>query len=402
MTEIMLAPLVFVALVLGLSALVLATRRWLVPQGRVPVTVNGAQTIEAPAGATLLEALSGAGIQLPAACGGKGTCGLCRVAVTEGGGPVLPTEAGRLSAADLRKGLRLACQVKLRGPVAVRVDPALISARPMIARAAEARALTPTIRQIVLDLPEGATFSFTPGDFVLVTAPPFHLPLSEIDMSPLPRPSWADAGLVAESDRPETRAYSLANRPEDEGLAVLLVRLALPPPDCRGCPPGVVSSWLFARNPGDEVRLAGPFGEFHIRPGEAEMVFVGGGVGMAPLRAMIHAELARGSTRRMTFFYGARSLADLIFAEEFEALAARHGNFSWVPVLSEPARGEVWEGQRGFVHEALVRLHLERHAAPEACEYYLCGPPVMTRAVVAALEEYGVDRDAILHDDFGG
>lgn len=402
MIEIFLAPVVFVALVLGLAALVLSARRWLVPQGRVPISVNGAQTLEAPAGATLLEALSGAGIQLPAACGGKGTCGLCRVAVTRGGGPVLPTEAGRLSAADLRKGLRLACQVRLREPVAITLDPALISARPVTARVAQARALTPTIRQIVLDLPQGEAFAFTPGDFVLVTAPPFRLALSEIDMSPLPRPFWADAGLIAESDTPQTRAYSLANRPEDTGCAVLLVRLALPPPDCHGCPPGVVSSWMFARKPGDEVPLAGPFGEFHVRPGDAEMVFVGGGVGMAPLRAMIHAELGRGSTRRMTFFYGARSLADLIFADEFEALAVRHGNFSWVPVLSEPAAGDAWEGERGFVHEALIRLHLERHPAPETCEYYLCGPPLMSRAVVAALEDYGVDRDAILYDDFGG
>ncbi|KQI70704.1 hypothetical protein AN191_16720 [Loktanella sp. 5RATIMAR09] len=400
MTTILLATFLFVALVLALSAAVLAVRRRLIPEGGIEIGVNGGQTITGAPGTTLLDALVAEGVALPAACGGKGTCGLCRVHLRSGGGPVLATESGRLSAADLRKGARLACQIRLREPLEVEVDPAFLDAKPHAARVASVKALTPTIKEIVFDLPDGWDFDYVAGDFVLVHAPAFRLPLSEIDMTPMAEPGWAASGLVAQSAAPVTRAYSVANRPEDTGRIVFNIRLALPPPDAKGAPPGVVSSWLFGLKPGDMADLSGPFGEFRAQDTGAEMVFVGGGVGMAPLRAVVADELARGSGRRITYFYGARGPGDLFYAEEHEAMAQAHDSFTWIPVLTEANAG--WAGETGFVHEALIRRHLDIHPAPETCEYYLCGPPMMIRAVTAALDRTGVERRQIFYDDFGG
>lgn len=402
MTEIALATALFVALILAFSLLVLAARGILIPQQSVALTVNGNLRVAASTGTTLLDALTGAGIALPAACGGKGTCGLCRVTLPGSDAPVLPTEAGRLSPADLRAAVRLACQVRVRGALSVTVDPALLDVQTFDCEVVSTRVLTPTIKEIVLAVPSDWPLRLRPGDFVLIGAPAFRLPLADIDMAPLPAPDWSRAGLVAQTVKAVTRAYSVANRPQDEGRIVLDIRLALPPPARAGTPPGVVSSWLLARRVGDRVRASGPFGEFHLQPGTAEIVFVGGGVGMAPLRAMVHAALCEGTDRRMSYYYGARSAVDLIYAGEFEDLASAHANFTWVPVLSEVDHNERWDGERGFVHELLVRRHLDVHPDPDACEYYLCGPPLMTAAVLAALDEAGVDRSRIFNDDFGG
>ena len=401
MIEIALATFLFVAIVLALAFAVLAARRRLMPEGGITVTLNGAREITGPAGGTVLDALLAEGVAIPAACGGKGTCGLCRVRAGAGAGPILPTEAGRLSPAERRAGTRLACQMRLRAPVAVEIDPALLNVETRRARVVSTRALTPTIKEIAFEVPEGWDFAFVPGGFVLVTAPPFRLPFSEIDMAPLAAPGWAGSGLVAETGAPVSRAYSVANRPEDAGRIVLDIRLALPPPNQPGLPPGVVSSWLFGLRQGDEADLSGPFGEFHAQDTDAEMVMIGGGVGMAPLRAIVHDQLARATGRRITYFFGARGPEDLFYTQEFEALAKDHDLFTWVPVLSEKG-GAGWKGETGFVHEALIRRHLEVHHAPESCEYYLCGPPLMIRAVTAALDAAGVELDQIYFDDFGG
>jgi len=405
MTEILFATLIFVLFILALSALVLATRRVLRPGGSVDITLNGTKILSGSPGSTLLEALLTGNVAVPAACGGKGSCGLCRVKVPQGGGPLLQTETDRLSRTEQQDHLRLACQVRLRGDVSVLVDPALLDVTTYSCRVQSSINLTPTIKEIVIDLPTGWDFEFRPGDFVLITAPPFRMNFDGIEIAPEHQADWIKTGLsnrTVETTQPVTRAYSIANRPEDRGRIVLNIRLALPPPAKPHLPPGLMSSWLFGLKQGDEVKVSGPFGEFHVQPGDAEIVCVAGGVGMAPIRAIIHDEVTRNPDRKISFFYGARSTRDLFYASEFEALEQLMPNFGWIPALSEPNEATHWPGAVGFIHDALIRDHLDIHSEPEACEYYLCGPPLMIRAVIAALNEAGVDRDQIFFDDFGG
>ncbi|PWR04568.1 NADH:ubiquinone reductase (Na(+)-transporting) subunit F [Meridianimarinicoccus roseus] len=406
MTEIALGSLVIVALVVGLATGLLALRARLFPSGALEVVVNGSAHIAARRGAKLLDVLHGAEIPVPAACGGKGTCGLCRVAVTgAGAGTPQATERGLLSPKERRAHVRLACQTGLRGDCAVQVPEGIMGAGGGFScTVAETRMLAPLIREIVLDLPRDRPGAFRAGDFMQITAPPYRLDFADLDLPDTFREAWEIAGwrgLRVTSDTEVTRAYSLASRPEDVGRAVFNIRLAVPPAGREDdIPPGLVSSWMFTLKPGDTVTASGPFGDFHIEPGLREMVFIGGGVGMAPLRAMIHQELGAGTSRRMRYFYGARSAADLFYADEFAALARRCGNFTWTPALSDPAPGDRWTGAIGFIHE-ILRTELSGHPAPEDCEFYLCGPPVMIAAVLATLDRLGVGRETIFYDDFG-
>ena len=408
MIEVLFASAVVLALILGLTLGLLAARRRLIPGGALAVTVNEGRVIEAARGDRLLGVLHGAGIGIPAACGGAGTCGLCRVTVTgEGAGQAEATERGVLSPAERRAHVRLACQATLRGPCSVTVPQEILSAGGGFAcKVLSNRMLAPLIRELVLELPPGQPFAWRAGGFLQLTAPPYRLDFGAIAIEPAFAEAWRIAGwpgLVSASDAPVTRAYSIACRPEDaaRGHAVFNIRLAVPPAGRESeVPPGVVSSWLFALKPGDLVEASGPFGEFHVQPTDREMVFIGGGVGMAPLRAMIHEQIGLGTTRRMRYFYGARSVADLFYAGEFEAIAAAHPNFTWTPALSDPAPGDRWTGATGFVHDA-VRKAMSAHPAPEDCEYYLCGPPVMISAVLATLARLGVEPSSIFNDDFG-
>lgn len=406
MTEIFLGAFLIVALIVSLTVALLATRRRLIPAEGVVITVNGRDQITAARGDRLLGVLQGADIGIPAACGGSGTCGLCRVEVTgEGAGQALATEKGILSAAERKANIRLACQTTLRGPCEVTVPQAFLGAKGFACTVASNRQLAPLIRELVLELPKGQSFDFRAGGFLQLTAPPYDLDFATIYLEDRFRAIWRLAdwpNMRASSASAVTRAYSIASRPQDAGRAVFNIRLAVPPAGREhDLPPGVVSSWLFALKPGDTVEASGPFGDFHVQPTQREMVFIGGGVGMAPLRAMIHEQIGAGTTRKMRFFYGARTAADLFYVEEFESIAKQHPNFDWAPALSDPAPGDRWQGATGFVHDT-VRAAMSKHPAPEDCEYYLCGPPIMISAVLHMLAKLGVEPQSIHNDDFGG
>lgn len=405
MTDIFLGSLVLIVLVLALSGVVIAARSILAPSRPATLTLNGTTKIATETGRKLLSALNDNDVLIPSACAGAGTCGLCRVQLSEGGPAPLPIEAARLSPTELRSGVHLACQVTLRGDMAVTVPDDLLAAETFSCRVVSAQPLTPLIREIVLELPDGQRPNIFAGAFVQITAPAFSLGYTEIDVPPQHEKAWVSLrGLSVSSDEAVTRAYSIANRTEDTraGRIVLNIRLALPPPSVRDAPPGIVSSWLFSLKPGDEVSTAGPFGTFRARDSKREMVFIGGGVGMAPLRAMLFEQLeALQTPRKISFWYGARSRVDLFYADELDALAKRHDNFDWTVALSDPDPGDEWSGATGFVHTVAFEKYLRDHPAPENCEYYLCGPPMMISAVMRMLDELGVEPESIFNDDFG-
>jgi Na+-transporting NADH:ubiquinone oxidoreductase subunit F len=403
--EALLSSALVVLLLQALALGVLVARRLLLAPRACVVTLNGARTLPALTSQRLLGVLIDAGVGVPAACGGSGTCGLCRVTVTGGGGEASPTELGRLSAAELRAGVRLACQVRLREDLSVQVPDAMLEVQRFACRVRSNRSLSPFIIELVLEPPAGAHFESRAGQFIQITAPAYVLSFRDIELAPEHAAIWEQLGvreLTARAEQPTERAYSLANRPSDAGSLVLDVRLALPPPGS-AAPPGVVSSYLFGLRPGASVEVSGPYGDFGVQDGERELVFIGGGAGMAPLRALIFDQLERAhSSRKLTFWYGARSRNELFYVEELDALARAHPNFAWTPALSEPLPTDAWQGPVGFIHEVVRDRYLAHHPAPGECEYYLCGPPLMTQAVYAMLAALGVDRGRIFNDDFGG
>lgn len=403
MNEIILGSVLFVAFVLILTAIVVAARALLLPRNDIMVSINKSTSLQAKAGTRLLDILNGAGIAVPAACGGKGTCGQCRVKVTDGAGKALATEAAKLTRQDIAAGMRLACQVTARANLEIEVGEDILGAESWACTVTGSRTLSPLIREIVIQLPDGVTFDFRAGAFIQVTAPPHLRRFSDFDIEPEHAHMWNRFNLrtmTSQCNVAVSRAYSIANRPQDSGCIVLLIRLALPPPTVHDAPPGIVSSYLFGLMAGDIIDVAGPYGEFSAQETGREMVFIGGGVGMAPLRAIIFDQLDTLQTgREMSFWYGARSRIDLFYQDEFDALQAKHSNFSWTPALSEP--GEDWMGTTGFIHDVVLKQHLNKHPAPEDCEYYLCGPPLMIKAVLSMLDEIGVGPESIFFDDFG-
>ncbi len=398
--------LIFTAVVLMLVTVILGARNLLVPSGDVHIDINGERDIASRAGQKLLYALADAGLFVPSACGGGGTCGQCRVKVLRGGGKLLPTESSLINRREAAEGYRLSCQVGLKDDLDVELPRELFGIKQWQCRVRSNRSVSTFIKELVLELPKGEDVAFRAGGYIQIECPPFHVRFSDFEIPEHLRADWDKYDLwklEAGTRHRVTRAYSMANYPGEAGIIMLNVRIATPPPDHPEAPPGIMSSYIFGLGAGDTVTIAGPFGEFFAKETDAEMVFVGGGAGMAPMRSHIFDQLKRlDSKRPISFWYGARSKREIFYRQDFDALAREHDNFTWRIALSHPLPEDDWDGETGFIHKVLFERYLKDHPTPEDCEYYLCGPPMMTAAVIGLLHSLGVEDDNILLDNFGG
>ncbi len=407
MLTILLGVAMFAVVILLLVFGLVIARRKLVASGPVKINLGeeAGRTVETKAGATLLSSLASEEIYVPSACGGKGTCGVCKVKVLEGGGAILPTERTHVTRGEAREGVRLSCQVKVRQDMKVEIPPEVLSVRRWVCRVRSNRNVATYIKELVLELPEGEEVPFRAGGYIQLECPPYSVRYADYDIEPEYRGEWDEGGylsLVAKSREAVSRAYSMANYPEEKGVIILNVRIATPPRDAMHAPPGVATSYIFSLKPGDQVTIAGPFGDFFARDTDAEMCFIGGGAGMAPMRSHIFDQLLRLDTKRkITFWYGARSLREAFYIEDFNRLAAEHENFTWTLALSEPKAEDNWSGPTGFIHKVARELFLKEHPAPEDIEYYMCGPSLMNAAVTDMLLDLGVEPENIMYDSFG-
>ena len=406
MMEVFLGVGFFTGIVLVLVSVILLARSKLVPQGNVTIDINGEKQIQVPTGSKLLGTLADNGLFVPSACGGGGTCAQCRVKIFEGGGSILPTEEGHITKREAREGDRLSCQVTVKQDMKIQVPEEVFGVRKWECTVSSNKNVATFIKELVLELPEGEHVDFRAGGYIQIEAPPHEVHFKDFKVQDRFRADWDKFDVwqyVSKVNEPVMRAYSMANYPEERGLIMLNVRIALPPPRNPDVPPGEMSSYIFSLEEGDKVTISGPFGEFFARETDKEMIFVGGGAGMAPMRSHIFDQLRRIKTdRKMSFWYGARSKNEMFYVEDFDMLDEENANFSWHVALSEPLPEDNWEGPTGFIHEVLYENYLKDHKAPEDCEYYLCGPPMMNAAVIKMLIDLGVERDDILLDDFGG
>ena len=406
MLEIALSVAVFTTVILVLVLIIVMARSKLVARGVVLISVNDQQEFQFPVGVKLLNGLADAGILLPSPCGGNGTCGQCRVRVLSGGGSALPTETSLLSKREIADHVRLACQVAAKQDLRIRIADEFFGVRKLQCEVASNRNVATFIKELVLNIPAGEEFVFRAGGYVQIECPPYDLAFADFQIDEEFRDDWDRYRLWRfESHVNETvsRAYSMANFPLERGIIKLNVRIATPAPGSDDAvPPGIVSSYIFGLTPGDTVTIAGPFGDFFAKETDNEMIFIGGGAGMAPMRAHIFDQLERRrSDRKITFWYGARSGRETFYVEDFDRLAAENENFDWHIALSDPVPTGNWSGYTGFIHDVLYEEYLANHPAPEDCEYYMCGPPMMNTAVIGMLENLGVTPDYILFDDFG-
>lgn len=406
MLDIGLGIVVFTAIILLLVAVILAARSQLVASGEVLININAERELHTRPGGKLLGALAEAGLFVSSACGGGGTCGQCRVRVLDGGGQLLPTEASLISKREAAEGLRLACQLGVKQNLRIELPREVFGVKQWDCRVRSNQSVSTFIKELVLELPEGEGMAFRAGGYIQIECPPYRLSYRDFAIPEAYRRDWDRFDLwryVAETKEPVMRAYSMANYPGEQGILMLNVRIATPPPNKPNAPPGVMSSYIFGLTPGDRVRVSGPFGEFFAKETQAEMVFIGGGAGMAPMRSHIFDQLKRlNSQRKISFWYGARSKRELFYQEDFDALAQAHANFTWRIALSDPQPEDHWAGASGFIHKVLFDEYLSQHPAPEDCEYYMCGPPMMTAAVIGMLKQLGVEEDNLLLDNFGG
>ena len=405
--EIVLGVLMFTVMVLALVAVILAARSKLVSSGNVTIEINGdpEKSITVPAGGKLLNALADKGVFLASACGGGGTCAQCKCQILEGGGSMLPTEESHFTLREGKEGWRLSCQVAVKQDMKIHVEDDVFGVKKWECTVESNPNVATFIKELTLRLPEGENVDFRAGGYVQLECPPHTVHYKDFEIQPEYRGDWDKFDMwryVSKVTEPTIRAYSMANYPEERGVVKFNIRIASPPPGT-DLPPGIMSSYVFSLKPGDKIDVYGPFGEFFARDTDNEMVFVGGGAGMAPMRSHIFDQLMRLKTKRkITFWYGARSLREAFYIDEFDKLAAENPNFTWHLALSDPLPEDNWTGPTGFIHNVLYENYLKDHEAPEDCEYYMCGPPMMNSAVIKLLEDMGVEPDNILLDDFGG
>lgn len=407
MIEILVGVALFTLILLMLVGIILGAKSVLVASGNVEVLINGEKTVQAPVGSKLLGALADAELYVASACGGGGTCGQCRVNVLEGGGSILPTETGHINKREAAAGGRLSCQLTVKQNMKIQVPDEVFGVRKWECTVRSNNNVATFIKELVLELPVGETVPFRAGGYIQIECPPHDLKYDEFNVEERFRGDWDKFNLwkiESHVKEPVLRAYSMANYPEEAGIIMLNVRVATPPPSMLDeVPAGAMSSWIFNLKPGDKANISGPFGEFFAKQTDNEMVFIGGGAGMAPMRSHIFDQLMRlNSSRKITFWYGARSLRETFYVDHFNKLQEEHENFQWHLALSDPQPEDNWTGYTGFIHNVLNENYLKDHPAPEDCEYYMCGPPMMNAAVVDMLQELGVEDDHIMLDDFGG
>ncbi|MDB4448011.1 NADH:ubiquinone reductase (Na(+)-transporting) subunit F [Roseivirga sp.] len=433
MSSIIITSIVaFSAVILLLVLILLYAQSKLVQSGDVKIIVNGdeANPIIAAAGSTLLNTLSSKKIFLPSACGGGGTCAMCKCTINEGGGDVLPTEVGHLSRAEQKEGVRLTCQVKVKNDMRIHIPEEIFGIKKWECEVVSNYNVASFIKEFVVRLPEGETLDFEAGGYIQVDVPPVVCDFKDMNIEPLPddpggrdkfKEDWDKFGLwdLQMVNKEEIfRAYSMANHPAEGNIVILNIRIATPPWDrannkWMGVNPGICSSYVFTRNPGDKVTISGPYGEFFIKPTEEEMLYIGGGAGMAPMRShLFHLFHTLKTGRKVSYWYGGRSKRELFYLEDFRQIEREFPNFKFHLVLSEPVPEDNWiekkvmtdegDGFVGFVHQAVIDHYLSKHDAPEEIEFYFCGPPMMNAAVLKMCEDWGVPDENVAFDDFGG
>ncbi len=407
---ILISVAIFLGIILFLVAILLYARKKLTPQGNVNITINNEKVLDVMPGSTLLSTLSSEGIFLPSACGGGGTCAMCRCQVFEGAGEILPTEKGYFTRKEQQNYWRLGCQVKVRDNLKIGIPKEIFGIKKFECEVVSNRNVATFIKEFKVRLPEGAVLDFQPGGYIQIDVPKCVVNYKDIEVEEKFRNDWEQMGLfelTMKNPEPVFRAYSMANYPAEGNVVMLNIRIATPPLD-RGknrfmnVNPGICSSYLFSRKPGDKVTVSGPYGEFHIKPTPKEMVYIGGGAGMAPLRSQIfHLFHTEKTNRKVSYWYGARSLREVFYADDFHAIEKQFENFSFNLALSEPTTTENWKGLTGYIHQVVLDNYLCKHPEPEEIEYYLCGPPVMNDAVLRMLDNFGIPKDNIAFDDFG-
>lgn len=401
---------VFLVIILFLVIMLLYAKKKLTPQGDVKISINGEKEVVTTPGSSLLATLSGEKIFLPSACGGGGTCGMCRCEVDSGGGTILPTEAPFFTRKEQMANQRLACQVKVREDMEIQVPKEVFGIKKWECEVVSNHNVATYIKEFVVKLPEGETLDFRSGGYIQIDVPSITVDFKDMDIEEEYHEDWDKNkmwDLQMKNPEPQYRAYSMANHPAEGNIVMLNIRIATPPWDRKTnsfmkVNPGVCSSYIFSRKPGDKVMVSGPYGEFFIKPTKKEMMFIGGGAGMAPMRSHIFDQfLTKHTDRKATFWYGGRSKRELFYVDQFEKIEQENPNFKFNIALSDPLDSDNWEGYKGFIHQVIYDEYLKHHEEPEEIEYYLCGPPMMNDAVFKMLDDLGVPEEMIAFDDFG-
>ncbi len=407
MNEIIFGVSCFLIIQLLLVTLITIAKKTLLPGGDINISINDDKELTTSPGGKLLTTLADQGLFLPSACGGGGSCAQCLVTVESGGGSILPTEKSKINNRDAKAGVRLACQVPVKHDLKISVPAEFLETRKWQCTVSSNKNVATFIKELVLELPAGESVDFKSGGYIQIEVPAHTVSYANFEIDKRFLSDWTKFKMFQYKSHvhtPVTRAYSMANYPGEKGIIKLNIRIASPPPGAKDpIPPGQVSSYIFNLKEGEEVTISGPYGEFYLEESDAEMIFIGGGAGMAPLRSHIF-ELFHGqqTKRKVSFWYGGRSIQELFYVDEFEAIEKEAENFSFHVALSDPQPEDNWKGYTGFIHLVLLDNYLKDHPAPEDIQYYMCGPPIMTQSVIAMLEELGVEKDNIHFDDFGG